>query len=217
MAGTIEGVVETGRTALLEGELGRRLVHASGSILPALYLLELVTWTHTQLLFLVGAAVAVVLEVLRHTGRIRWRIYTYLTREYEQETVAGYALYMLSSAAAVLAFEPRIAVPAVLMLMLGDPISGLSSSGEFRRVKRPRSLATMFVVCAVIALPFVHEAPLAVLLGGLGGMVADGVKPTVRGHVIDDNLTIPPVAAAAMFVGIELDASVLGQIVLLLG
>ncbi len=194
------------QTVLLDGELGRRLVHASGAVLPGLYLAALTTWTQTQALFVVGAVVAVVLEILRHSGKINWRIYQYLTREYEQETVAGYVLYMLSSAAVVLVFEPAVAIPAVLMLMLGDPISGMTAGDEFRQVKQPHSLATMFVVSAAIATPFLHETPLAIVLGGLGGMIADGVKPIVRGHVIDDNLTIPPVAAALMVLGIELTA-----------
>jgi dolichol kinase len=208
MEGMTGQLRDAARAALFEGELGRRLVHASGSAVPGLYLLGLATWKQVQLLFLVGAAVAVGLEGFRHAGNIDWRIFTYLTREYEQETVAGYVLYMLSSAAVAFAFEPQVAVPAILMLMLGDPISGLTASDEFRRIKRPRTLVTMFFVCVVIALPFVHEAPLAVLLGGLGGTLADGVKPIVRGHVIDDNLTIPPVAAIGLFVGLELTAAI---------
>lgn len=202
------GAVETVRTKLLEDELGRRLVHASGSVLPGAYLVGLTTWGQTQVLFVVGALVAVVLEALRHSGYIDWRIYRYLTREYEQETVAGYVLYMLSSAAVVLVFEPTIAVPAVLMLTLGDPLSGMAGSGEFRTVKRPPALATMFVISVLIALPFLSATPLAVVLGGVGGMAADGVKPVVKGHVVDDNLTIPPVAAALMFLGVELSAAI---------
>lgn len=198
--------VDRMRSVFFTGEVGRRLTHASGSVLPGLYLLSLITWQQTQALFVVGAVVAVVLEVFRHSGRLDWWIYRHLTREYEQETIAGYALYMISSAAVVLVFEPLIAVPAVLMLMLGDPISGVVASGEFRPIKRPRSLVTMFIVSSLIALPFLYETPLAVILGGFGGMVADGTKPIVRGHVVDDNLTIPPVAAALMLLGVELSA-----------
>lgn len=198
--------VERARSLLLAGELARRLVHASGIGLPILYLADLTTWAQTQALFVLGAAIAVVLEVLRHSGRIDWRIYDHLTREYEQETVAGYVLYMVSSAAVVLVFEPEIALPALFMLMVGDPISGMTASGEFRRLKRPRSLATMFGVSAVIAAPFLYEYPLAVVLGGLGAMAADGYKPIVRGHVVDDNLTIPIVAATLMRIGVEVTA-----------
>jgi dolichol kinase len=189
--------------ALLEGrEIERRLVHASGSGLPLLYLLTPVTWLHLQGLFVFGAILALVLEALRHSGRINWRIYDHLTREYEQNTIAGYALYFISNAAVVLVFEPQIAVPAVFMLTLGDPISGLVAAEEFRQVKRPRTLLVMFVTSALIATPFLYETPLAIVLGAAGAMVADGVKPMVRGHVVDDNLTIPPVAATLMVLGV---------------
>lgn len=200
------GAVERMRSVLLDGELARRLVHASGVGLPLLYLAHLTTWPQTQALFVLGAAVTLVLEALRHSGRIDWRIYEYLTREYEQETIAGYALYMVSSAAVVLVFEPTIALPALFMLMLADPISGMTTGDEFRRLKRPRSLVTMYLVSAVIAVPFLAEYPLAVVLGGLGATAADGYKPIVAGHVVDDNLTIPIVAASLMRIGVEVTA-----------
>lgn len=192
---------------LLEGtEIERRLVHASGGVLPLLHLVTPATWQHLQGLFVLGAAIALVLEALRHSGRINWRIYDHLTREYEQNTIAGYALYMISNAAVVLVFEPQIAIPAVFMLTLGDPISGLVAAEEFRQVKRLRTLLVMFVTSALIAMPFLHETPLAVVLGALGATVADGVKPMIRGHVVDDNLTISPVAAALMSLGVALVA-----------
>ncbi|MFC7058572.1 diacylglycerol/polyprenol kinase family protein [Halovenus salina] len=196
------------RTVLFRDEIARRLVHASGSVLPLAYLADLTTWPQTQALFVVGATVALALEALRHTGRIDWRIYDYLIREYEADNVAAYALYMLSSAVVVVAFEPQIAVPAVFMLTVGDSLSGLVAGDEFRRVKRPRALAVMFAVSAALAAPFHPETPLAVLLGAAGATVADGYKPVIRTYVIDDNLTIPPVGAAAMAVGIELTALV---------
>lgn len=188
----------------LTGELGRRLVHASGSVLPALYLLNLANWHQIRILYVAGTVLGVILEVLRLFGGLELAIFEHLTREYEQEAIAGYMLYTLSSTAVALVFQPQIAIPSILMLTLGDPISGLASSGEFRRVKRPSALAAMFLVSTAIALPFVPEAPLAAVLGGLGSMTADGVKPIVRGYIIDDNLTIPPVAAIAMLVGIAL-------------
>lgn len=194
--------VERARSLVQRGELGRRLVHASGSVLPAIYLFTPVTWLQTQGLFVLGAFVAIVLEGLRHSGRIDWRIYDHLTREYEQDTVAGYALYMVSSTVVVLVFEPVIALPAVLMLTLGDPISGMAAADEFRRVKRPQSLLLMFVVSSLLATPFLYGTPLAVGLGGVGATVADGVKVSVRDEIVDDNLTIPPVAATLMFVGV---------------
>ena len=201
-----------GRTAAalrrsLGEETPRRLVHASGSVLPLLYLLDLAAWRQVQALFVVGSLAAATLEVLRLSVGLDWRIYDRLTRSYEQDNVAGYAYYMFSTTAVVLAFEPRIAIPSVLMLTIGDPISGLAGSGELRRVKRPPALAAMFGTCVALAAPFLYRTPLAVLLGALVATIADGVKPTVEGYIIDDNLTIPPATAGAIWAGIELSAA----------
>lgn len=211
-----DGPIDRAREVLLRDEVARRLVHASGTALPALYVLDLVTWRDVTVLFVAGAVVALTLEAIRLFVGLEWAIYERLTREYEQDNLAGYALYVVSSAAAAATFAPRVAVPAILMLTLADPISGLMGSGElralgdawieFHRIKGPRVLLAMFGVCTLIAVPFVP--PVAAALGGITATVADGVKPVVAGYVVDDNLTIPPAAAAAMVVGIELAGAV---------
>jgi dolichol kinase len=185
-------------------ELGRRLVHASGAVVPGAYLLDehvfevgVVTWPVVQTLAVAGLVVTAILEFARLYGGFDHALYERLTREYEEDSVAGYALYVLSGTVTVLLFEPRIAVPALFMLMLGDPVSGILSSGELRTVKRTRVLVGMFTVSFLLAIPFV---PLLAAIGGAGGaMVADGVKPILRGYVVDDNLTIPIAAAVPMW------------------
>jgi len=193
-------------------ELGRRVVHASGATIPGAYLLDqhvlstgLITWRVVQGVAVFGLVLAAVLEAARLSGTIEHPIYDTLTREYEQDKVAGYALYVVSGTVVVLAFAPPIAVPSLLMLMLGDPVSGLLSTGELRTVKRPRVLVGMFVVSVAFAYPFMWTVTGDPVLGGVaavagaaGATVADGVKPTIRDYVIDDNLTIPIVAAVAM-------------------
>lgn len=185
-------------------ELGRRLVHAAGASIPAAYLLDtrvleagLVTWRVVQAITVVGLLLAAVLEAARLSGALEHPIYDRLTREYEQDKVAGYALYVLSGTVVVLAFDPRIAVPALFMLTLGDPVSGILSTGELRTIKRARVLIGMFTVSFAFAYPFVGAV--AGVAGALGATVADGVKPTIGDYVIDDNLTIPIVAAVSMW------------------
>ena len=186
-------------------ELGRRLVHASGAAIPGAYLLDrhvletgLVTWRVVQAIAAAGLLATVVLEFLRLSGTLEHPIYDRLTREYEQDKVAGYALYVLSGTVVVLVFEPHIAVPALFMLTLGDPVSGLLSTGELRTVKRPRVLIGMFLVSLALAYPFVGLV--AAVAGALGAMLADGIKPTVGDYVVDDNLTIPIAASIPMWV-----------------
>lgn len=190
-------------------ELGRRLVHASGAVVPGAYLLDarvlevgLLTWPVVRAITVAGLVATVALEAARLYGGFDHAIYDRLTRGYEQETVAGYALYVAGWTITVFAFEPRVAVPALFMLTLGDPVSGLLSAEGLRPIARPRVLGGMFLVSFLVATPFVPPAVAAV--GALGATVADGIKPTVGGYVVDDNLTIPTVAGGAMWVAIEL-------------
>ncbi|UTF55543.1 dolichol kinase [Natronosalvus rutilus] len=181
-------------------ELKRRLVHASGSGLVALYLLagalELgLTWPRFQVLMVVLALGAVVLELLRlHVG-LEWWLYDKLTREYEQNQFAGYGYYMVSMTIVVLLFPEDIALPAMLMLAIGDPIAGYVSADTLTRFKDRKTLVTMFVVSTLLALPFFLETPLVAVAAALGATIADGITIRVREFVVDDNLTIPLYAA----------------------
>lgn len=185
-------------------EIGRRLVHASGAAVPGGYLLDLhvletglLTWAVVQTIAVIGLLAVAILETARLYGGFEHVIYDRLTREYEEETVAGYAMYVLGGTITVFVFDPQLAVPALFMLTLADPVSGMLSGSELRVIARPRVLVGMFAVSFLLAFPFV--SPLVAVAGAAGATVADGVKPIVFDYVVDDNLTIPVVAAGAMW------------------
>ena len=189
-------------------ELKRRLVHASGAGLVALYLLanalELgLTWPRFQVLMVVLALGAIGLEFLRLRVGLEWWIYEKLTREYEQDQFAGYGYYMVSMTVAVLLFPEEIALPAMLMLAIGDPISGLVSDNTLKRVKHPKTLVTMFVVSTALALPFFPDSPLVAVAAALGATIADGVKLQFGDFIVDDNLTIPIYASVLAYLTLE--------------
>lgn len=193
----------------MDDELQRRLVHAAGGVPPGAYLasqeweaVPTVAWEQLGHFYVALSLVVVVLEVGRLAGRFDWWIYDRLTREYEQENLAAYALFAFSSTVVVLLFEPRVAIPAVLILALVDPVSGHLGAGELRGVKQTYVLLVTFGLSVLVASFFVGPVP--AVLGGAAATVADGVKPTVRGHVLDDDLTIAPAAAVAMAVGLAL-------------
>ena len=198
-------------------EIGRRLVHVSGTGIPALYLLDWVTWQQLGLLLVVGSVGVAILEILRLQVGLDWWIYRELTREYEQDNPAGYALYFFSMTAVALVFDPHIAVPGMLMLTIGDPISGVLGSNEAGTAKQAGVLLVMFGVCFALAWPFVDPqgpfvaprpsypvAVAAAAVGALGATLADGLKPVVAGYVVDDNLSIPPAAAVGIWVVLTL-------------
>lgn len=186
-------------------ELGRRTVHATGAGLPVLWLLG-APWWIVQILLVVALIVVFVLEYFRLvTGLDHW-VYRKLTRPYESDSVAGYALYMVGMAAVGLVFGPTIAAPGMLMLALADPLSGMLGSGELGGWKDPGVLAVMFGICFLLAAPFTVSTAgvpiglLAAALAALGATVADGYAPVVAGYVVDDNLTIAPAASLGIVV-----------------
>ena len=185
-------------------EVTRRLVHATGTAVPLSYLFgpDLVTWRVVQVFLAVALVVVVALEYVRLSVGLDWAIYDRLTREYEQDNPAGYALYIVGMAAVAGAVELGLpiaaAVASMFMLAIGDPISGLLGSAEASNVKQAWVLLVMFGVCTLLAAPFVP--PAAAILGGMAATFADGVKPTIAGYVVDDNFSIPVFSAAAMWV-----------------
>ncbi|MFB6119125.1 dolichol kinase [Halosegnis sp.] len=186
------------------GELGRRAVHASGALAPLSHAAGILTWPQVRWTWTTVGVIALALEFLRLYAGLDLALYDRLTREYEQNSVAGYALYMVSGGVVLWLVGPAVGTATILMLALGDPVSGLLSSGELRTVKRPRVLVGMFLACTALAAPFVP--PIAAAAGALGATIADGVKPRVGGFVVDDNLTIPPLAAAGLLVGLAFAA-----------
>ncbi len=186
----------------MHSEIQRRLVHASGVVIPFSYLGGLITWEHVQVLFVLCTLCAFVLEGLRLSGLLQWQIFDTLTRAYERDHVAAYALYMIGTTVVVLTIRPEVAIPALLLLMIADPVIGVLGSGGGLTMKPFRVLATMFVICTLIALPFVHPVP--AICGAFAATVADGAKPVIAGYVIDDNLTIPPAAAVSIIAGQQL-------------
>lgn len=178
-------------------EVERRLVHGAGTLIPVIYLVGLVTWRQLRWIVGIGLIVALLLEAIRLLVGLDWVVFDRLTRGYEESNLAGYALYLIGIAVVAIGFSPSIAVPAILMLTIGDPIVGLLGSNELRTVKRPLALASMFVISFLLAVPFVTV--IAAVVGGTVAMMADGIKPVIAGHVIDDNLTIPIGTAIAMY------------------
>ncbi|OYR41779.1 MULTISPECIES: dolichol kinase [unclassified Halorubrum] len=189
-------------------EFERRLVHSGGTLYPVPYLLGWFTWTETRYFLLAALAVVLTLEFLRLVVGLDHWLYRKLTREYETDALAGYALYQVSMTGAVLLLEPTLAIPAMWMLSVGDPVSGALGDNEATEAKRPAAWVAMFLVCFGLAVPFTIPAfgpDVGVVVAGAGAApaaVADGLPPIIRGVAVDDNLTIPPAAAGGMLLAL---------------
>lgn len=175
-------------------DLERRVVHLSGSLVPLAYLADVLAWRTIQYLLAAGAVAALALEAVRLFVGLEWAVFDRLTRHYEQDNPAGYAVAVIAAAIVGWAFEPAIAVPALLLLTVVDPIAGLLSDVEdVDRLKPWWVMATTFLLALAIAaplLPLRAAVPVAAVV-----VVADAVKPRLWGFVIDDNASIPLSAA----------------------
>ncbi|GAB7010047.1 dolichol kinase [Halorubrum trueperi] len=189
-------------------EFERRLVHSGGTLYPVPYLLGWLTWTETRYFLVAALAIVLSLEFLRLVVGLDHAVYRKLTREYEADALAGYALYQLSMTGAVLLLEPTLAIPAMWMLSIGDPVSGALGDNDATEAKRPAAWIAMFLVCFGLAVPFTIPAfgpdvGVAVAVAGAApAAVADGLPPIIRGVAVDDNLTIPPAAAGGMLLAL---------------
>ncbi len=171
-------------------DYGRRLAHVSGVTVPGLYLANLIEWGTVKYLVAAGAALAVVLELVRLFAGLDWVVYDRLTREYEQDNPAGYALAVVSAAIVGWTFQPAIAVAAYLLLGIADPLAGVLSEAEGPDTRKSAGVMMVtFVVCVLIGLPFLP--PRAVFPVAAVVVAADALKPRVYGYVIDDNVSIP--------------------------
>lgn len=200
-------------------ELKRRAVHASGTGLPALYLLGALTWTQTKWAFVALSVSVTVLEFVRLVLGYEWALFDQLARDYERDNIAGYALYAYSQTVVAFVFVPMLAVPSMLMLTIGDPVSGYLGSNDAGTAKQLGVLGVMFLVCFGLAVPFLTVAVPATVgiaaaaVGAAGATLADGVKPVIAGYVVDDNLSIPPAACVGFTLvlvaaGMGLDAAI---------
>jgi dolichol kinase len=184
-----------------EANVARRVVHVSGSLVPLAYLADVLSWTLVRYLLAAGAVLAVVLETIRLFVGLDWAVFDRLTRHYEQDNPAGYALAVVASAVVAWAFDPVVAVPALLLLTVVDPIAGmLSDVDDVDRLKPPWVMAATFVVALVVAallLPLRAAVPAAAVV-----VIADAVKPRVWGFVIDDNASIPISAAVVVWLAL---------------
>ncbi|ACM55897.1 hypothetical protein [Halorubrum lacusprofundi] len=191
-----------------EVEFERRLVHSGGTLYPVPYLLGWFTWTETRYFLVAALAVVLTLEFLRLVVGFDHALYQKLIREYETDSIAGYALYQVSMTGVVLLLNPTLAIPAMWMLSLGDPVSGALGDNDATEAKRPAAWIAMFLVSLSLALLFTVPAfgtgvGIAVALAGaVLAAIADGLPPIIRGVAVDDNLTIPPAAAGGMLLAV---------------
>jgi len=196
--------------AMLVKEVRRKAIHLTGLSVP-LGLIFLGPGVTAGAIALAMAA-SLLLEAARLKGMIRLPE----TRDHEETKVASYIYYMAGSLLCVLLFPSRIAVTAMLFLILGDTVSGLAGSilkncdvrgmpapAGRGRIKPLPVVAAMFCACLLIgylASGFSGLSFPVYLAGAAAATFADGVAIIIGGRSLDDNFSIPVFSGALMSV-----------------
>ncbi len=191
-------------------EIRRKLIHITGLSVPLGILI--LGRIYTAILIALALAVALLIEA----GRLRGRVSLPAVREQENDKVAGYIYYILGSLITVVVFPPMVAIAAMLMLSLGDAVSGLVGSvlensnvrgcNDGWRVKPLPIVTGMFLACIAIGYlsSGITRLPFQVYLAGAAGAtMADAVAMVFCNRGLDDNLTIP------LFAGLLMSAALL--------
>jgi dolichol kinase len=194
---------------ILSKELLRKSIHLAGMLIPVIYYFT----DRFTVLFWLSPLVIVTLQLewMRLHGYFRYP--AVLLRPLEEHKVAGY-VYSITAAIIVIALFPKtIAITALTMAVLGDFSSGIAGAmwgkkADVRQMRLPIKPVPIMLVMLLVSFStgYIAErapglAPLpvySVALGALGATLADGVPWQIRGHVLDDNLTIPLVSASLM-------------------
>ncbi|MGB3921040.1 hypothetical protein [Methanothrix sp.] len=188
-------------------EMRRKAIHLSGLSVP----LSLLLFGRGFAIGFVALALAVslILEWQRLKGRIRLPE----VRAQEEHKVASFIYYIAGCLFCLLFLPEMIAVNAVLLLSLGDTISGLAGSVlanadvRSRRVLwgcKPLSIiAIMFSGCLLIgylASGITRLSFPVYLAGAAAATAADGVCIIINGMGLDDNFSIPVFSGLVMAV-----------------
>lgn len=187
-----------------EIELSRRIVHVSGGTPLFLYLLDVITWPQFGRLLAAVVVCTLVLEYARLKQGFSHAVYDHLTRPYEDDVIAGYAVYAVGMGLAWLLFPAPAATAGMLMLALGDPIGGVLTSVDGGDSKEWSVMFAMCAACTVlgslVTIPAVgfSEGVAAAFCGAIGATIADSYKPVIHGRIIDDNLTIPLIGSVGV-------------------
>lgn len=201
-------------------EAKRKAVHLLGLLIPLGYIL--VSRDTALILLTLLLATGLALEFLRLNGLVSLP----LVRAHEERRVAAYVYTGLASLLSIALFPKPVAILSLFYLGIGDTtgaLVGLKLASRrvdgriqtindeptqendilraLRRRKPNRVLASVFLACLTTGLitRLLYPLPLlAIALGAMGAALADGVPWQIRGHVFDDNLTIPLLSGALM-------------------
>jgi len=186
---------------MLNEYIPRKILHAViGTALVVLVILCTRLWSLQTTLYLgvAGLLTLIIIDLVRIERNQYIPIYANLLKAKERDRFHA-LIYSVTAAIIVLAvFDFRIAIAALLMAVLGDPIASIVGRkyGRFRmRTKTVEGTAVNAIVASIIGIVVLrHFGAIGILIGLLMGITATIVE--FFSDKTEDNFTIPLFAAA---------------------
>lgn len=128
-----------------------------------------------------------------------------IAREKELHSLSGVSYFMIGNWIAIVFFPPRIAICALLFMILGDMSAALFgiSFGKIKIGKKSLEGTTaMFIICFFIGFNMfwdIHMREYPVFLGALCASIVELYEP----FGINDNLTIPTFSSLVLYWGFQ--------------
>ena len=181
--------------------LKRKLWHFTAGA----FMVSVLIWKYPSkriaLLILGGSSIVLlVIDILRFGtgwGRQLFReIFGQIAGRKEDEGPNASFFYAVSLLVAVLLFEPRIAMGAIISLAVGDPVAGIVGTlfGRVRIKRKAVEGAVANLIASFLLINLVVESPWVALTGATAGAIVE------LSHIpkVDDNLSVPIVSGLAM-------------------
>jgi len=173
----------------------RNLFHFSGIVIPLAYLLVNRSAALGLTIFLL--CMLLLVEFLRLTGRVKLGAAGKYLKEKEQNKPTGSVFYTVAALITVLVFREKVAICALLVLCISDPVSSLVGRSLGRHPLFGKSMegTLAFLFSSLVILTLFSTAGLSVTLAvALIATLTELCTP----RFLDDNLTIPIVTGLAL-------------------
>jgi glycerol-3-phosphate acyltransferase PlsY len=175
-----------------KGELARKSVHYSASLIPIIYF-----FVEKKLAVAVLLACSILIltaELLRmynsKCNTLYMKIFGWMTRPHEHSNhLTGATYVFISCFITVLLFPKEIAIMTILFLTVGDPTAYLigKAFGNGKFLGKSLEGTAAFIIAGFLATIWIPGIPVTIKL--LGVVIAAIIELIPLG--IDDNLTIP--------------------------
>ncbi|WP_202318779.1 diacylglycerol/polyprenol kinase family protein [Archaeoglobus neptunius] len=173
----------------IKKEIARKSIHFTGLIyIPAYIYLG-------REVVLLGIFAALTFSAVFEVLRLKYGLLGAIAREYERNKIGAYIYFGIAAFFVTLFFPVDACFASILVSILGDGVGGI-----IKRLNFPHSRLSATIV--MFLLPFLVSLlllkPFPSLVACSAGAMVERIE-RVRGHYLQDNITVPITAAVAYY------------------